>query len=103
MANCLPYRAASSLVSSYLLLFTTYLNSTPVTAMGWFDHDDTHEVSRAAAASAALCFADEQRRAYEEVQYAGEEHKAKLSHELIGGAAAFAAMKAYQDHQEANG
>ncbi|WOO84404.1 uncharacterized protein LOC62_06G007925 [Vanrija pseudolonga] len=31
------------------------------------------------------------------------EHEAKLSHELIGGAAAFAAAKAYQNHLAANG
>ncbi|ODO07391.1 hypothetical protein L198_00970 [Cryptococcus wingfieldii CBS 7118] len=32
-----------------------------------------------------------------------EEHKAKLSHELIGGAAGFEAMRAYEKHQAANG
>ncbi|GAA90260.1 hypothetical protein AKAW_08374 [Aspergillus luchuensis IFO 4308] len=32
-----------------------------------------------------------------------EEHKAKFSHELIGGAAAYEAMKAYEEHQEKNG
>ncbi|RUP44802.1 hypothetical protein BC936DRAFT_148994 [Jimgerdemannia flammicorona] len=31
------------------------------------------------------------------------QHKAKWSHELIGGAAAFEAMKAYEDHQAKNG
>jgi len=31
------------------------------------------------------------------------EHKAKISHELIGGAAAFEAAKAWEDHQAANG
>ncbi|WWD18157.1 hypothetical protein CI109_102606 [Kwoniella shandongensis] len=31
------------------------------------------------------------------------EHKAKLSHELIGGAAGFEAMKAYEQHCAANG
>ncbi|KAF9240223.1 hypothetical protein BU15DRAFT_74140 [Melanogaster broomeanus] len=29
--------------------------------------------------------------------------KSSLSHELIAGAASFAAMKAYEDHQEKNG
>ncbi|KAB8202563.1 Protein of unknown function DUF3759 [Aspergillus parasiticus SU-1] len=32
-----------------------------------------------------------------------EEHQAKLSHELIAGAASFEAMKAYNDHCEKNG
>ncbi|KAL9934694.1 hypothetical protein V8E36_006469 [Tilletia maclaganii] len=37
-------------------------------------------------------------------QYDGsEEHKGKLSHELIGGAAAFEAMRAYEQHQEREG
>ncbi|RSH92733.1 hypothetical protein EHS25_008179 [Saitozyma podzolica] len=31
------------------------------------------------------------------------EHKAKLSHELIGGAAGFEAMKAYEQHCAKNG
>ncbi|GMK57004.1 hypothetical protein CspeluHIS016_0308440 [Cutaneotrichosporon spelunceum] len=52
--------------------------------MGWFDHDDS-----------------DQRDAYNQVQNAP--HEASLSHELIGGAAAFEAMRAYQNHQEANG
>ncbi|OJJ66395.1 hypothetical protein ASPBRDRAFT_201022 [Aspergillus brasiliensis CBS 101740] len=32
-----------------------------------------------------------------------EEHKASFSHELIGGAAAYEAMKAYEKHQAENG
>lgn len=32
-----------------------------------------------------------------------EEHKSKLSHELIGGAAGFEAMKAYEQHCQQNG
>lgn len=32
-----------------------------------------------------------------------DEHKSKLSHELIGGAAGFEAMKAYEQHCERNG
>jgi hypothetical protein len=32
-----------------------------------------------------------------------EEHKGKLSHELIAGAASYEAMKAYNDHCEKNG
>ncbi|ODN84296.1 hypothetical protein L202_00276 [Cryptococcus amylolentus CBS 6039] len=37
------------------------------------------------------------------IDSSNEEHKAKLSHELIGGAAGFEAMKAYEQHQAANG
>lgn len=32
-----------------------------------------------------------------------EEHKSKLSHELIGGAAGFEAMRAYEQHCAQNG
>jgi len=32
-----------------------------------------------------------------------DDHKAKLSHELIGGAAGYEAMKAYEQHCAANG
>nr|AGH33738.1 CipC [Aspergillus carbonarius] len=32
-----------------------------------------------------------------------EEHKAKFTHEFIGGAAAYEAMKAYEEHQAKNG
>ncbi|KAE8216307.1 hypothetical protein CF327_g474 [Tilletia walkeri] len=32
-----------------------------------------------------------------------EEHKGKLSHELIGGAAAFEAMRAYEQHEASEG
>ncbi|KAI2643170.1 hypothetical protein GGS21DRAFT_495064 [Xylaria nigripes] len=35
--------------------------------------------------------------------YDGEPHKAKLSHELIGGAAAFEGMKLFEDHQRREG
>ncbi|CAO3639736.1 unnamed protein product [Cunninghamella blakesleeana] len=41
---------------------------------------------------------------YEQVRSAEtEEHKAKLSHELIAGAAAYEAIKAYNEHCEKNG
>lgn len=33
----------------------------------------------------------------------GEEHNAEMSHELIGGAAAFAAFKAFEDRQRKEG
>ncbi|BEI83972.1 hypothetical protein CcaverHIS002_0405760 [Cutaneotrichosporon cavernicola] len=52
--------------------------------MGWFDHDDS-----------------DQRNAYDQVQNAPRE--ASFGHELVGGAAAFAAMRAYENHQQANG
>ncbi|KAH9002705.1 hypothetical protein EDB86DRAFT_3100521 [Lactarius hatsudake] len=54
--------------------------------MGWFGDD--HEASQAY-------------ETYNNVQ--PHEHEAKLSHELIAGAAAFEAAKAYQDHLERNG
>jgi len=54
--------------------------------MGWFDHDS------------------DEHGAYNQYENAnGEEHKAKLSHEVIGGAAAYEAMKAYEDHVSKNG
>ncbi|SAL98260.1 hypothetical protein [Absidia glauca] len=40
---------------------------------------------------------------HEEVHNTSEEHKAKLSHELIAGAAAYEASKAYNEHCEKNG
>ncbi|GJP92886.1 putative phosphoglycerate mutase family protein [Aspergillus niger] len=40
---------------------------------------------------------------FQEGQEVTEEHKAKFSHEFIGGAAAFAAMRAYEKHQAENG
>ncbi|KAF8522588.1 hypothetical protein BU17DRAFT_44637 [Hysterangium stoloniferum] len=51
--------------------------------MGWFSDDS------------------EQASAYEEVNNAP--HKASLSHELIAGAAAYEAAKAYENHREKNG
>ncbi|KAJ5988657.1 hypothetical protein N7481_003867, partial [Penicillium waksmanii] len=56
--------------------------------MGWFDNDS-----------------DESQHYdnYQQYSQNPEEHKAKFSHELIGGAAAFEAMKAYEDHEARNG
>ncbi|KAI9508866.1 hypothetical protein F5148DRAFT_963608, partial [Russula earlei] len=51
--------------------------------MGWFDDD--HEYAQA------------------HDQVASAPHKAELSHELIAGAASFAAAKAYEDHAAKNG
>jgi hypothetical protein len=47
-----------------------------------------------------------QARSYDEFQnldHTNEEHRAKMSHELIAGAASFEAMKAYEDHVARNG
>ncbi|KAH9042006.1 hypothetical protein EDB85DRAFT_1917317 [Lactarius pseudohatsudake] len=54
--------------------------------MGWFGDD--HEASQAYDT-------------YNNVQ--PHEHEAKLSHELIAGAAAYEAAKAYNEHSERNG
>ncbi|KAH9080402.1 hypothetical protein EDB83DRAFT_2215590 [Lactarius deliciosus] len=54
--------------------------------MGWFDDD--HEATKSYSE-------------YNNVQ--PHEHEAKLSHELIAGAAAYEAAKAYNDHCERNG
>ncbi|CAG9940376.1 unnamed protein product [Clonostachys rosea f. rosea IK726] len=51
--------------------------------MGWFD-DDSHEA-----------------QSYDQV--VNRPHEAKWSHELLGGAAAFEAAKAYEDHVSRNG
>ncbi|KAF5635827.1 phosphoglycerate mutase family [Fusarium sp. NRRL 52700] len=57
--------------------------------MGWFDNN-TEIVEKF-----------EQYNQYSDS--GNEEHKAKLSHELIGGAAAFEAAKAYEEHVARNG
>ncbi|KAG0152223.1 hypothetical protein CROQUDRAFT_650316 [Cronartium quercuum f. sp. fusiforme G11] len=38
-----------------------------------------------------------------ECKYAPEHHKAKLSHQLISGAAAFSAAKAWEEHKKKHG
>ncbi|KAL5527671.1 hypothetical protein ACEPAG_6472 [Sanghuangporus baumii] len=53
--------------------------------MGWFGDDSSES------------------QAYQEYQNTPDEHKAKLSHELIAGAASFEAAKAYEDHVAKNG
>jgi len=53
--------------------------------MGWFSSDS------------------DQADSYNTYNDTPREHKAKLSHELIGGAAAYEAAKAYEDHVAANG
>ncbi|KLO14981.1 hypothetical protein SCHPADRAFT_825489 [Schizopora paradoxa] len=59
--------------------------------MGWFDHgSDEHG-------------AFNQVRPHPPRRSISDLHKAKLSHEVIGGAAAYEAMKAYEDHVAKNG
>ncbi|CZR45128.1 uncharacterized protein FPRO_15697 [Fusarium proliferatum ET1] len=55
--------------------------------MGWFDNDSLVE---------------EQFNDYNK-HSKNPEHHAKLSHEIIGGAAAYEAAKAYEDHVAKNG
>ncbi|KAJ6539411.1 hypothetical protein B0H19DRAFT_909833, partial [Mycena capillaripes] len=45
----------------------------------------------------------DEEKAYEQVSRRTPEHKAKLSHELIAGAAAYEAAKKYEEHCAANG
>ncbi|KAF8223477.1 putative phosphoglycerate mutase family protein [Tricholoma matsutake] len=54
--------------------------------MGWFDHD-----SEEAEAHRQVCLVT------------GGGHEAKLSHELLAGAASFAAARAYEKHVAENG
>ncbi|KAL3477594.1 hypothetical protein BJX99DRAFT_225806 [Aspergillus californicus] len=56
--------------------------------MGWFDHDSNEAQSH---------------QEYHNLDHTNQEHQAKFSHELIGGAASFEAMKAYEDHVARNG
>lgn len=46
--------------------------------------------------------AGESEEAHREV-YGQEKHESKLSHELVAGAASFAGMKAWEDHQRKEG
>ena len=52
-----------------------------------------------------VLFTDEARESHEQVydDNVPEEHKAKWSHELISGAAAFEGMKLFEDHQRKEG
>ncbi|GKZ83397.1 hypothetical protein AnigIFM56816_008490 [Aspergillus niger] len=59
--------------------------------MGWFD-----EFSDEGQAHKEL-------KNFEAGTEVTEEHKAKFSHQVIGGAAAYEAMKAYEEHQAKNG
>ncbi|KAJ6105972.1 hypothetical protein N7512_009489 [Penicillium capsulatum] len=43
----------------------------------------------------------EEARAHQE--FTSQPHEAKFSHEVIGGAAAYEAMKAYEEHEARNG
>ncbi|CZT07069.1 related to CipC-like antibiotic response protein [Rhynchosporium agropyri] len=42
-------------------------------------------------------------QAFDEYRNTPDEHKSKISHELIGGAAAYEAAKAYEEHCAQNG
>jgi len=53
--------------------------------MGWFDDSS------------------DQAQAYNQYQDTQQPHQAHISHELIGGAAAYEAAKAYENHVAANG
>ncbi|TVY23125.1 hypothetical protein LHYA1_G007829 [Lachnellula hyalina] len=53
--------------------------------MGWFDGET------------------DERQAYDQFQQAPDEHKAKMSHELVGGAAAYYAAREYEKHCAQNG
>ncbi|PVH76726.1 hypothetical protein DL98DRAFT_517711 [Cadophora sp. DSE1049] len=53
--------------------------------MGWFGGDSNEA------------------QAFDQYQNTPDEHKAKISHELIGGAAAYEAAKAYEQHCAQNG
>jgi hypothetical protein len=53
--------------------------------MGWFG--ENHETAKA----------------YEQTTSTPQEHKAKLSHEVVSGAAAYEAAKAYENHCAKNG
>lgn len=47
--------------------------------------------------------ADDSQDAHQQVYGGGEQHEAKFSHELVGGAAAFEAMKLFEDRQRKEG
>ena len=77
--------------------------------MGWFDGKYSYFLS-----SSLICFRhistttsnrdpddSNQAQAYEQVTQ--RPHEAEWSHELIGGAAAFEAAKAYEEHAANNG
>ena len=48
-------------------------------------------------------YTGESQDAYNQVYGDGGEHKAKFSHELVAGGAAFAGFKAFEDHQRKEG
>lgn len=46
---------------------------------------------------------DESDEAQAHRDFTSQPHEAKFSHEVIGGAAAYEAMKGYEEHEAANG
>lgn len=69
--------------------------------MGWFDGKLASLRSMLSTLSNTLQDDSNQAQAYDEVT--NRPHEAKWSHELIGGAAAYEAAKAYEDHVARNG
>lgn len=55
------------------------------------------------ATSHANAKLDESERAHQEVYNGEQHHEGKFSHEFAAGAASFAGMKAYEDHQRKEG
>lgn len=73
--------------------------------MGWFE---SSKFSRAGSTKWLLIDLLGNTEVYKEFENynqnsGNQEHHAKLSHEIIGGAAAYEAAKAYEDHVAKNG
>ena len=66
-------------------------------AWGW----GSSYLSLSLLTSLTLPHTDESERAHDDVY--NDKHEGKFSHELVGGAASFAAMKAYNDSREKKG
>lgn len=69
--------------------------------MGWFGTSTVYCLSR--ICNVLTLPPDDNRDAHQQVYGDDQQHEAKFSHELIGGAAAFEAMKAYEDSQRRKG
>lgn len=73
--------------------------------MGWFESSKFSQVGSTRSLLIDLLGNTEVYKEFENYnQNSGnQEHHAKLSHEIIGGAAAYEAAKAYEDHVAKNG
>ncbi|THG97416.1 hypothetical protein EW145_g7621 [Phellinidium pouzarii] len=73
--------------------------------MGWFDSSSDESSSYDQYVSAPVLPSQRLYSSRLSLRYNSlpHEHKAKVSHELLGGAAAFEAAKAWEDHCAANG